>query len=42
MLPTNSGMINISKKLGFRFEREDDLSKAIIDLADMPEPGQPS
>jgi acetyltransferase len=32
MLPGNTGMINVSKKLGFRFEREDDLLKAIIDL----------
>ncbi|MFN2135412.1 MAG: bifunctional acetate--CoA ligase family protein/GNAT family N-acetyltransferase [Candidatus Promineifilaceae bacterium] len=32
MLPTNSGMINISKKLGFRFQREEDLVKAVIDL----------
>ncbi len=32
MLGTNVGMINVCKKLGFRFEREDDLLKAIIDL----------
>ena len=32
MLATNTGMINICKKLGFRFEREEDLLKAIIDL----------
>jgi acetyltransferase len=32
MLATNLGMIKVCKKLGFRFEREDDLVKAIIDL----------
>ena len=32
MLHTNLGMISVCKKLGFRFEREDDLLKAIIDL----------
>jgi acetyltransferase len=38
MLATNLGMIKVCKKLGFRFEREDDLVKAIIDL-DTFEPG---
>ena len=32
MLATNLGMIKVCKKLGFRFEREEDLVKAIIDL----------
>jgi acetyltransferase len=32
MLNENRGMIRASEKLGFRFEREDDLIKAIIDL----------
>ena len=32
MLSANIGMISVCKKLGFRFEREDDLLKAIIDL----------
>jgi acetyltransferase len=32
MLPSNAGMIAICKKLGFRFEREEELLKAIIDL----------
>jgi acetyltransferase len=32
MLATNLGMIKVCKKLGFHFEREDDLVKAIIDL----------
>jgi acetyltransferase len=32
MLSANKGMISICKKLGFRFEHEDDLVKAIIDL----------
>ena len=37
MLPTNVGMINVCKKLGFRFEREEDVVKAIIDLDAAPE-----
>ncbi|MFN2253578.1 MAG: GNAT family N-acetyltransferase, partial [Candidatus Promineifilaceae bacterium] len=36
MLPTNVGMINVCKKLGFRFEREEDVVKAIIDLDAVP------
>ncbi len=32
MLPENRGMIRVCEKLGFRFEREDDLIKAIHDL----------
>ncbi len=32
MLPENRGMIRVSEKLGFRFEREDELIKAVIDL----------
>jgi acetyltransferase len=32
MLPENKGMINISEKLGFRFEKDEDVLKAIIDL----------
>ena len=36
MLSGNKGMIHISKQLGFRFEREDDLLKAVIDLTEAP------
>jgi acetyltransferase len=36
MLAANKGMINICKRLGFRFEREDDLLKAVIDLNGTP------
>jgi acetyltransferase len=32
MLPENRGIINISKKLGFRIEREAELVKAVIEL----------
>jgi acetyltransferase len=32
MLNENRGMIKLSEKLGFRFEREEDMLKAIIDL----------
>jgi len=34
MLPENRGMRHVSQKLGFEFEREADLLKATIDLAD--------
>jgi acetyltransferase len=34
MLPENRGMRHISQKLGFEFERESDLIKAYIHLAD--------
>jgi hypothetical protein len=32
MLNENKGMLNICKKLGFTFDREDDLIKAVITL----------
>ena len=32
MLSENKGMIAVSKKLGFTFEREDELLKAVIEL----------
>uniref|UniRef100_UPI0035AF64E0 GNAT family N-acetyltransferase n=1 Tax=Promineifilum sp. TaxID=2664178 RepID=UPI0035AF64E0 len=32
MLPENRGMIQISEKLGFRMEREEDMVKAVIEL----------
>ena len=32
MLGANKGMIAVCRKLGFSFEREDDLVKAVIDL----------
>ncbi|NCF69669.1 MAG: GNAT family N-acetyltransferase, partial [Chloroflexi bacterium] len=32
MLGSNKGMITVCKRLGFTFEREDDLVKAAIDL----------
>jgi hypothetical protein len=32
MLPENRGMIEISEKLGFKMEREEDMMKAVKEL----------
>jgi len=34
MLPENSGMRHVSQNLGFKFEREEDLLKATLELKD--------
>ena len=34
MLPENRGMIQISEKLGFAMSREEDMVKAVRELAD--------
>ncbi|MFO7681466.1 MAG: hypothetical protein R6X34_15585, partial [Chloroflexota bacterium] len=39
MLPENKGMRHVSQKLGFQFEREEDLVKATLHLKDFaPKP----